>query len=439
MTTELSISSAPNAADVRQAVTRPHSRRAFVALALIGGAAALAAVLTLRGSDEPATNYITRTVDTGDITSTATATGNLEPRAEVTVGAEISGIIKTVDVVDSQVVEAGQLLATFDITDLESELDLAEATLRSSNASVRRSLATYDEAVAERARTQSLVDRGVTARADLDSASATVVRGKADLDAARANAERSKASVAEVKTKLTKAEIRSPIAGVIMQRNVEPGQTVASSLQAPELFVVAEDLSRMNLQIWIDEADIGVVKPGLEATFEVAAYPNRKFDAVVATVDVSPTTTDNVVTYETLLTVENEDGLLRPGMSATATITTKNHENVMRVPNAALRFNPSAGEADSGPAFSLVPTRPGGNRRRNSDSDDGAQKGRGRVHVLRAGQLETVQVRTGATDGTYTEVISDKLSVGDEVVVGVGTEADSGGSAKRNDSRGGKQ
>ncbi len=426
MIRDISIPTSPSAEDVKQAVTQPRNWRLILvvstlALAIAGGVA----FYVVSSQQTEAVNYITRSVETGDITSTATATGNLEPRATVTVGAEISGTIKSVAVKDSQRVEEGQLLATFDLSDLNSELELAKASLSSSNASVRRAVATYNEALAEEARTKRLVDRGVTARADLETAQAATTRAKADLDKARADSQRAKATVEETGANLNKAEIRSPIAGVIMERNVEPGQTVASSLQAPELFVVAEDLSKMHLEIWIDEADVGVVKPGQEATFEVAAYSGRSFDAVVESIDISPTTTDNVVTYLALLTVDNTEGLLRPGMTATATIVTQKNAGVMRVPNAALRFNPDAGEAKTEEnSFSLVPQRP---RRRSSakTNSDQPRTSRGKVYVLRNGQLEVVRVRTGATDGLNTEVISDDLKDGDKVVVGVGSEENS--------------
>lgn len=445
MTSETQQPVAPTAEEVRRSVTQPAGRRIFTALAVAAVAAVGIGIYSYANNKEPETVFITQAVSRGDIVSSATATGNLQPRTTVTIGSEISGLIKTVDVEDSETIEKGQLLATFDTTDLEGTLALEKAGMSGSSASVRRAQASYDEAVTELARTRGLVERGVSPRIELDSAEAAVVRAKADLDSARANSQRSRAAVDDVNTMLGKTEIRSPIAGVILERNVEPGQTVASSLQAPELFVVAEDLSRMNLEIWIDEADVGVVKAGQTAKFEVSAYPNRRFDAVVESLDISPTMTDNVVTYKALLTVDNADLLLRPGMTASATITTEQRSDVLRVPNSALRFDPAAAAAtNQSQGFSLVPMgrgMGGGRGRRGGGGQQEAQRGAmGRVFIENGTELQAVRVQVGETDGIYTEITSDELTEGSKVVIGVGTpeQAAQRNSASDNSKSGGE-
>lgn len=440
MTSETPQPTAPSAEEVRRSVTQPAGRRIFTALAVAAVASVGIAVYFVVGDKAPPTMFISQDVTRGDIVSTATATGNLQPRTTVTIGSEISGLIKSVEVEDSETIEQGQLLATFDTTDLEGSLALERASLSGSSASVRRAQASYDEALTELERTRGLVERGVSPRIELDAAQSAVVRAKADLDSARANSQRSRAAVDDVTAMLTKTEIRSPIAGVILERNVEPGQTVASSLQAPELFVVAEDLSRMNLEIWIDEADIGVVKPGQTAKFEVSAYPNRKFDAVVESLDISPTMTDNVVTYQALLTVDNSEMLLRPGMTASATITTEQRTDVLRVPNAALRFDPAVAAAQNQTqGFSLVPMGRGGRggpRGNRSSGQQEAQRGAmGRVYIDNGTELQMVRVQVGDTDGIFTEVMSDELPVGAKVVVGVGTPEQVAQQAERNANR----
>lgn len=201
------------------------------------------------------------------------------------------------------------------------------------------------------------------------------------------------------------------------------GQTVASSLQAPELFVVAEDLSRMKLNVGVDEADVGRVEPGQKATFEVAAWPGRQFDAVVEKIDLSPTTTTNVVTYAASLAVDNTDGLLRPGMTANATIVTGRREGVLRIPNAALRFRPDSGASEQSAGSPLLP---GGQRFRNrqSPSATASAGGRGTVYVLRDDIPTEVRVRTGQSDGRFTEILDGELREGDEVVLGLGAPED---------------
>jgi HlyD family secretion protein len=217
--------------------------------------------------------------------------------------------------------------------------------------------------------------------------------------------------------------IVSPIDGVVLIRNVEPGQTVASSLQAPELFVVAEDLSKMTLKIWVDEADIGVVKPEQPATFDVSAWPGQEFEAVVGRLSLSPTTTNNVVTYAAELHVDNKDGLLRPGMTANANVVTGKREGVLKVPNAALRFRPTVDTEAKGSPLVMAPRR----RRSNSGGASApAVGGRGSVYIMKAGAPEEVRVRTGRSDGRFTEIVEGELKEGDEVIVGLGQNAPDG-------------
>ena len=225
---------------------------------------------------------------------------------------------------------------------------------------------------------------------------------------------------------LQKAVIISPIDGVVLVRNVEPGQTVASSLQAPELFVVAEDLSKMTLKIWVDEADIGVVQPEQTATFDVSAWPGREFEAVVGRLSLSPTTTNNVVTYAAELQVDNADGALRPGMTANANIVTGKREGVLKVPNAALRFRPEDDTASAGSPLVMAPRR----RRPSGGGAAPAAGGRGSVYILKAGVSQEVQVRTGRSDGRFTEITQGELNEGDEVIVGT-AQGEAGGKAGR--------
>ena len=412
---------APTSAEVRSNLITPGRRalKLLVALTLLGALGAGAYVLTQK-EDAPIA-YRTEVVGRGDIVTYALATGTLKPTRSVPVGAEVSGKIAQVFVETNDVVKAGDTLARFDPRTLESQSEIARARLSSSQASVRSAQAGWESAVQERERVAALVERGVVARAELDAALITERRARADLDRTRAESSQSQANVEEVKTLLETAVILSPIDGVVMSRLVEPGQTVASSLQSPELFVLAEDLSKMTLTIWIDEADVSLVQAGQAATFQVAAWPDRSFDATLTKLALSPTTTDNVVTYAAELSVDNAAGELRPGMTASATVVTEQRADVMRVPNAAFRFTPKSEDTQKktaeGASF-LAPQRGGGRNRPSQKASSATVGGRGMVHVMREGALVPVPLRKGRSDGSYTEVLSGELKEGEVVVTG---------------------
>lgn len=412
-TTETPTKAPPSPAEIKKAVsTSARARLPLMIITILILAAIIAALVWWKMPREAEIRYTTRPIERGDIIVSATATGTLEPRRTVSIGAEISGRIETVEVENNQTVTAGQTLATFDISTIKSALELQNANLAGMDASVRRAIAIYDQAKSDEARTLTLVDRGIVSRAEAEVAISSVIRAKADLDAARSNVARARASVTDVKTQLDKTVIVSPIDGVVLSRKVEPGQTVASSLQAPELFVLAEDLSRMKLNVWVDEADVGLVKAGQSATFNVSAWPGKTFEATVETLDLSPTKTDNVVTYTAVLSVENAEALLRPGMTANATIITGQQTDVLRVPNAALRWQPPVAETKSGSP--LVPTMRMGGRR----GGGGSTSGFGTVHVLKDGIPTAIRVQTGRTDGRFTEVSGDEITLGTEVIIG---------------------
>mgnify|MGYP006284849435 FL=1 len=366
---------------------------------------------------EESIEYHTAGVDRGDLVVTATATGNLEPESEVTVGAEISGLIDEVLVEENDRVELGQVLARFDTEQLEINLELARAQLASARASVSQAQATLEEAEAQEGRKVELFDKNTASQAELDTARAARKRAVAQLASARASVRQAQSSVSEAETRLEKAIITSPIDGVVLQRNVEPGNTVAASLQAPELFLLAQDLRQMELHVALDEADVSLVEAGQPATFTVDAWPERTFDAEVLTVFLYPTIVNNVVTYTTVLGVDNSDSLLRPGMTATATIETGTSRDVLRVPNLALRFSPPRQE-DGGGIFSGPPGRGAGSR------DAGPSN---TVWVMRDGESRRLALSTGRTDGQYTEVLGDELEVGDRVVTGIAGQSKPGG------------
>ncbi|MDZ7825338.1 MAG: efflux RND transporter periplasmic adaptor subunit [Gammaproteobacteria bacterium] len=375
----------------------------------------LAGVLLLAGlawwfwPEEETRSWAFATVDRGDMVLTATATGNLEPKSEISVGAEISGLVDEVLVDWNDRVEVGTVLARFDTDSLEITLEQAEARLALTRASVAEARATLEEAELDEARAVRLVESRNLPQSELDAARAVRKPAAARVDSAEASVREARQRCPRSAPGSDKAVIRSPIRGVVLQRSVEPGNTVAANFQAPELFILAEELERMELHVALDEADVGLVAAGQPAIFRVDAWPQREFEARVETVHLYPTVASNVVTYTTVLSVDNSEGLLRPGMTATATITTGTREQVLRVPDVALRFVPPVEEESGGITFG-----PPGTGRNRGDRPANA------VWILGEEGPERIPVRAGFSDGRFTELLGAPLEAGDRVLVGVG-------------------
>jgi HlyD family secretion protein len=391
---------------------------------LVALLAAAVAWWRLRPS-EAAVSYTTAPVSLGRLVVKVSATGNLQPTNQVDVGSELSGTVESVLVDDNDRVRKGQVLARLDTAKLGDQVLRSQAALAQAEAQVQQARATTAEAQASLRRMQDvhrLSEGKVPAATELASAEAAAQRAAAAEASARAAVAAARAQLQSDRTNVAKASIRSPIDGLVLARKVEPGQTVAASLQAPVLFTLAESLQQMELQVGVDEADVGQVRPGQAATFGVDAWPNRRYPARIARVGYGSQTTNNVVTYKTTLQVANDDLTLRPGMTATAEIVTLERDGVLLVPNAALRWVPPAAEGAASGAGrsslvgSLMPRPPGGaavKRVRTADAAAGSQQ---TVHVLRQGQLVAVKVTVGATDGRQTEVSAGELKEGDAVV-----------------------
>ncbi|MEJ2509381.1 MAG: efflux RND transporter periplasmic adaptor subunit [Gammaproteobacteria bacterium] len=386
--------------------------------------AAAALILAVLGAtwwlSEPTTGYryLTAPASEGPLTVTVTATGTLQPVNQVDVGTEISGTVKSVAVDYNDHVKVGQELARLDTDQLEAKDRQAQAALELAKARVQSAKATVVETRAKLARVTSLIKKGMASPDDRDTARAAYARATADLEVANAQVSQAQAQVDADRTTLAKAVIHSPINGIVLNRNVEPGQTVAASLQTPVLFVLAENLAQMELDVAVDEADVGQVKEGQHATFTVDAYPNRQYEAVVRQVRYAPQTVAGVVTYDTVLGVDNSDLTLRPGMTATVDITVQHIDHALLVPNAALRFTPPQLIARSGRRnmFSrLIPHRPP--QPKNQTSKQTLPSGHKRIWILRNGAPTPASVAIGATDGKMTVVTSDNLKPGTPVVV----------------------
>ncbi|MCI5142585.1 MAG: efflux RND transporter periplasmic adaptor subunit, partial [Candidatus Electrothrix sp. ATG1] len=295
----------------------------------------------------PKMTFKTEPVTIDNLVVTVTATGTLEPTNKVDVGSEISGKIEAVTVDFNDMVSEGQVLARLDVSRLKAQVKQTEASQQAAKAKVLQAKATIDETgskLRQLKKVYKLSNGKMPSRTDMDAAQAAYSRAKANLASAEAGVAEVQARLDIIRTDMVKAEIISPVNGIVLSRKIEKGQTVAASLNAPVLFELAEDLTKMELHVAVDEADIGQVRKGQEAEFTVDAYPERKFSAVISLVHFAATTTNNVVTYETVLVVDNTDLALRPGMTATAEIVVRQVENALTVPNAALRFTPPSPE-----------------------------------------------------------------------------------------------
>ncbi|HEX8301264.1 efflux RND transporter periplasmic adaptor subunit [Sphingomonas sp.] len=419
--------------------------RRYLKWVLIGLGVVLLLLLGWRmfgASDE--VRYSTAEVERGNLAVTVSATGKLAPTNQVTVGSELSGLVESVTADVNDRVVKGQPIALLDTSRLDDAIAQSVAALNAQQAQVSQAAATVQESQTQLARLEEvyrLSGGRVPAKVEMEQARAAVARAVAARRAAQANVASARAALSSNQTQRYKAVIRSPVNGVVLARQIEPGQTVAASFSAPTLFVIAEDLSAMELQVSIDEADVGSVQQGQTASFTVDAFPGKTFPATITRVDLgsnltataatassTSATATQVVSYAATLSVSNTDQQLRPGMTATAEITTQAKPNVLLVPNAALRFTPAAagGGGNSGIAGALVPR---GGRRGNQNTKT-ATVGRGAtqtVYIQGAdGKPQPVEVTTGDTNGTVTEVTGGKLKPGDKVITGQ-LSANSGG------------
>ena len=384
-------------------------------------------------------NYVTAAVERGDLRETVTATGTLSPVDSVEVGAEVTGRVTKVTVDINDRVTKDQILVEIDTEQLLARLEESQAQLQSAQASQRNSSATVKETEAKAARAREMHAKGLISDQDLETAQATLDRAKASVSTSSAQTTVAMAGLKSAKTSLGKAIIRSPIDGIVLARTVEMGQTVTAGFQTPILFTLARDLTDMQLEIDVDEADVGSVHESQAATFVVDAFPKRVFRSKLLKLGNLPKTGTTVVTYQATLSVENPERVLKPGMTATATIVTSEVKDVLSVPNAALRFEPPTAASAQKPSPGLpvpglgAPMRGMGGGQRRQGARPAGSAGAGRpmsqraqrqkVYVVKDGALVAVSVEVGASDGQRTEIRSDKLTAGTQVVLDVAEAA----------------
>ena len=401
------------------------SKRWIIGLIVVAGAAAGGWFLTRPRTKPP--EYRTTRVDRGNVVAQISATGTLKPVTMVQVGSQVSGTIQSLHADFNSTVRKGQVVAQLDPSLFRTQLAQNDANLARAMVNVKDAERTF-------ARSKELLSRNLVSQSEVDAAEAAVDRFRAEVSQAEASVEQSRVN-------LRHTTIESPIDGVVVSRSVDVGQTVAASLSAPILFEIANDLADMQVEASIDEADIGQIKAGQPVTFNVDAYPDEKFTGIVSQTRLQPITVQNVVTYTTVIAVANPDLKLRPGMTANVSVEVARRDMALRVPVAALSFKPPEPRAGSGDkrkgsaGTALAAAPPGGGATGGGSTAGGATGGRGArpagptVYVMAGkGSLDPRPVKTGITDGYFTEIVSGELKEGDEVVTGlVGTTGSASG------------
>lgn len=444
-------------------VRQPPAWRRYAKWGLVAlGVVLLALAARSWFAGEKAPDYAMQAVERGNLRVTVSATGKLAPTNQVTVGSQLSGLVTQVVVDVNDRVEKGQALALIDPEQLDDQIRQNQASLAANIAQVGQAQATVAESRAQLNRLEEvyrLSNKRVPSEAELQTGRANYQRAVAALKVAQANVTAAQASLAQSRTQRDRAVIRSPVSGVVLARQVDPGQTVAASFNTPTLFVIAQDLSAMQLEVAIDEADVGSVKEGQDARFTVDAFPGRTFPARILRVDLgsnlsaqaassssttsTATTQAQVVSYGAVLSVANPNLQLRPGMTATADITTTSKNNVLLVPNAALRFRPQAdGAGQGGGGIAGQLTFRGG--RRGNRGERTATVGYGAQQTVfvkgEDGKPREIRIQTGDTDGSVTEVIGGDLRAGMQVITGqLAGDGDGSAGGQRSGAGGGQR
>jgi HlyD family secretion protein len=395
-------------------------RLIVVAAALVAMTAATAAYYW-RGREATGPAIATAAVSRGDVVETVEATGTLEAVTTVQVGTQVSGTIKALHADYNSVVRKGQVIAELEPSLFRTQVEQARASIVRLDAEAQRAVVQAEDAQLKLKRARELSQQKLIPTTDLETAEATARGAEAAVKAARAQIVQARASLNQAEVNLGHTIITAPIDGIVISRNVDVGQTVAASMQAPTLFVIAQDLSRMQVNASIAESDIGRVASGQPATFRVDAYPGIVFSGTVSLVRLDPVVEQNVVSYVTTIDVLNRDLKLKPGMTANVTVEIERADDVLRVPNAALRLRPSdavfAALGQTAPAVreDVAAARGGG-----PGVETTAGRGRpGTVWVLRDGRLERVPLRVGTADVSHTAVLAGPLAEGAEVVTGI--------------------
>ena len=380
----------------------------------------------LNGDQNPPVRYKTAKIGRGTVTQAVTATGTINPVITVQVGSQVSGKIMALYADFNSVVKAGQMVAQIDPVPFQTVVTQMEANLQNALGNLARAQADLALQKLNFDRAKALFQQQLNAQQDVDNARTAYETSKANLQIAEAQIKQAQAQLDAAKVNLEYTKIYSPVHGIVISRNVDVGQTVAASFQAPVLFTIAKDLTKMQVDTNVSESDIGGITEEKPATFVVDAYPNQVFKGKITQVRNAPITVQNVVTYNVVIGVDNSDLRLRPGMTANVSIIVADREDVLRIPSQALRFKPSLAKGAS-KTGSHASSASGGSEdgAKGGSAEKGGRMGsEGKANPTvwlpnPQGEPIKVKVKTGVTDGTYTELVEGPLKEGDEVIIGV--------------------
>lgn len=390
-------------------------RRFLLMSAVLLVGLAIAGYVMFTGERKTPIRYRTAVVERGPVVSIVTATGSINPVVSVQVGTQVSGMIKSLHADFNSIVKAGDIVAIIDPEPFRARKEQAASNLEMAKAALSKAKNEQMQRQRELNRAKSLAAQQFVSQNDVDMAVTNAQGADAQVNVALAQVKQAEAVLNAAELDLKYTTIRSPVNGIVVARNVEVGQTVAASFATPNLFLIALDLTKMQVDTYVSESDIGGITEGKEALFTVDAYPGAPFAGTIRQVRLAPIAVQNVVTYNVVIGVDNKDLRLKPGMTANVSIVVAQRDNVVKVPNAALRFLPPKSELvsrqmDGGPAkeepaaHSLLPSGP---------------PARPVWKQAESGEPVPVKVQTGISDGAYTEILSDTLAPGDEVIVGI--------------------
>jgi len=391
-------------------------RRVLLISAVFLVGLAIGGYVFFNGERKVPIRYRTAVVERGSVVSIVTATGSINPVVSVQVGTQVSGMIKSLHADFNSIVKAGDIVAVIDPEPFRARRDQAAGNLEMARANVARAKNEQAQRQRELSRARSLASQQFVSQNDVDMAITNAQGADAQVNVSMAQAKQAEAALNAAELDLKYTTIRSPVNGIVVARNVEVGQTVAASFATPNLFLIALDLTKMQVDTYVSESDIGGMTEGKEATFTVDAYPGAPFAGTIRQVRLAPIAVQNVVTYNVVISVDNKDLRLKPGMTANVSIVVAQRDNVLKVPNAALRFMPPKSEH---PVSLPVEPRTAKNEAEGGTVRTGGPPARPIWKQTDNGEAVAVHVQTGISDGTYTELLSEGVASGDEVIVGI--------------------
>lgn len=397
-------------------------RRTVMITAVLVVGLAIAGYVFFNGERKVPVRYRTAPIERGAVISLVTATGTINPVVSVQVGTQVSGMIKSLHADFNSVVKAGDLVATIDPEPFRARRDQAASNLEMAKANVARARTDQAQRRRELERTKSLLAQQFVSQNDVDVAVTNAQGANAQVNVAQAQVKQAEAALNAAELDLKYTTIRSPVDGIVVARNIEVGQTVAASFATPNLFLIALDLTKMQVDTNVSESDIGGITEGKEASFTVDAYPGVPFSGTIRQVRLAPINVQNVVTYNVVVGVDNKDLRLKPGMTANVSIVVAQKDQVLKVPNAALRFTPPKADRPDHAAAHAKPAEarpPKSDRAARSAVAGGLGSSRTIWKQVEGGELVSIAVQTGISDGSSTEILSETVQEGEHVVVGI--------------------